>query len=147
MSYRGFDHHRSREVDEARARIAWEDPVSGRSTNPPIGVARDISRRLAAMDGLDQADRYTEALRVAKITEEAGEAMQALIAYHGTNPRKPRGPLEEVIKELADVALTAKVAIESFGFDADAAVARREREVLVRLQACPTDPPAESEQS
>lgn len=94
-----------------------------------------IADQLSAMDGLDRRDRYVEAMRVAKVFEEAGEAMQALIAYHNVNPRKPPGSLGDVIKELCDVALTAKVAIENFGADADAALATRERQVLDRLRA------------
>lgn len=101
----------------------------------PASPARRIADTLAAMDGLDRTSRYVEAIRVGKLMEEAGEAMQALIAYHHVNPRKPAGTLADVIKELCDVALTAKVAIESFGFDADREVARRESDVLDRLNA------------
>jgi NTP pyrophosphatase (non-canonical NTP hydrolase) len=97
-------------------------------------VVAQIADQLSAMDGLDRRDRYVEALRVAKIVEEAGEAMQALIAYHDVNPRKPAGTLRDVIKELCDVALTAKVAMESFGFDADVELAARERAVLTLLR-------------
>ena len=60
--------------------------------------------------------------------------MQALIAYHHANPRKPAGSLDDVIKELCDVALTAKVAIENFGRDAEEELALRERAVLGRLR-------------
>lgn len=119
---------------------AWHCPSCGDRcvvipARTPASRSRQIARVLSDLDGLDQRDRYTEALRVAKIVEEAGEAMQALIAYHHTNPRKPSGSIEDVIKELCDVALTAKVAVESFGFDAEAELRRREDVVLSRLPA------------
>ncbi len=96
-------------------------------------TSQRIADRLSELDGMNRADRYTEAIRVGKIAEELGEAMQALIAYHNVNPRKASGPLGDVIKELCDVALTTKVALWSFGVDAEAVLAEREREVLDRL--------------
>ena len=47
--------------------------------------------------------------RVAKAGEEAGEAVDALIAWTGQNPRKERRDeaFDELLDELADVALTA----------------------------------------
>jgi NTP pyrophosphatase (non-canonical NTP hydrolase) len=60
--------------------------------------------------------------RVAKVNEEAGEAIEAMIAWTGQNPRKPqrdeaRG---ELLDELADVALTAILGMQHFVKDADA---------------------------
>jgi MazG nucleotide pyrophosphohydrolase domain len=51
--------------------------------------------------------------RTAKIIEECGEVMEAVIAYANDNPRKPRGPIEDVKKELCDVILTAMCALAS----------------------------------
>jgi NTP pyrophosphatase (non-canonical NTP hydrolase) len=57
--------------------------------------------------------------RVLKVTEEAGEAAGAWIGVLGQNPRKGvTHSREDVAAELADVAITALVAIESLGFDA-----------------------------
>ena len=66
----------------------------------PANVARD---REAATWG-----------RLAKIQEEAGEVIAAFIAYTGQNPRKPQkvDGLNEVARELLDVALTALAAYE-----------------------------------
>ncbi len=65
----------------------------------PANAARDPEARLWG--------------RVAKVSEEAGEAIAALITYTGQNPRKPAvddvGPL---IGELLDVAVTALGAVE-----------------------------------
>ncbi|MFG1891381.1 MazG-like family protein [Micromonospora sp. NPDC049051] len=59
--------------------------------------------------------------RILKLTEEAGEAAGAWIGLLGQNPRKGvTHSREDVAAELADVAFTALVAIESLGLDARA---------------------------
>ena len=51
--------------------------------------------------------------RVAKIQEEAGEAIAALIGVTGQNPRKGvTHSIDDVAAELLDVALTALCAVE-----------------------------------
>ncbi|MFI0794679.1 MazG-like family protein [Micromonospora rubida] len=56
--------------------------------------------------------------RILKLTEEAGEAAGAWIGVLGQNPRKGvTHSREDVAAELADVAFTALVAIESLGLD------------------------------
>ena len=73
------------------------------------------------------ADRYQrESLgqdwaRVSKAAEEVGEAIEALIAWTGQNPRKPQRDeaRSELLKELADVALTGIYGIQHFTKDAD----------------------------
>jgi hypothetical protein len=53
--------------------------------------------------------------RVAKVGEECGEAIDALIALTGQNPRKGIcGTREELLNELADVVMTATLAIQHF---------------------------------
>ena len=62
-------------------------------------------------------------LRILKLSEEAGEAAQAWIGERGQNPRKGvTHTRAEVVGELADVAFTALVALESLGADAREAV-------------------------
>ncbi|WP_246060341.1 NUDIX domain-containing protein [Herbidospora galbida] len=57
-------------------------------------------------------------LRVLKITEEAGEAAEAVIGLLGHNPRKGRTHTrQDVVDELCDVALSALIALASFGDD------------------------------
>lgn len=76
--------------------------------------------------------------RVAKITEEAGEAVSELILATGQNPRKPLDPAaaERLLDELADAALTAILAIQHFVKDADATDAiLRERLERTRKRA------------
>ena len=58
--------------------------------------------------------------RVAKASEEVGEAIDALIGVTGQNPRKGTyGTLDDLYDELADVALTAMYAIAHFENDID----------------------------
>lgn len=57
-------------------------------------------------------------LRVSKLTEEAGEAVAALIGVTGGNPRKGvTHMMDDVVAELADVAATAMCAIQHFTKD------------------------------
>jgi hypothetical protein len=56
--------------------------------------------------------------RVSKVGEEFGEAVDALIAYTGQNPRKGVSGHEiDLLNELADVAMTAILAIQHFTKD------------------------------
>lgn len=61
-------------------------------------------------------DRDVEALgwhRVAKASEEAGEAISAWLVYTGGNPRKePAAGVGAVIEELLDTAVAALGAVE-----------------------------------
>jgi NTP pyrophosphatase (non-canonical NTP hydrolase) len=76
----------------------------------------------SSRDWLDTANGSGElelTCRILKVTEEAGEAAGAWIGVLGQNPRKGvTHAREDVAGELADVAITALVAIESLGFDA-----------------------------
>lgn len=71
--------------------------------------------------------------RVAKVTEEAGEAVAELISYTGQNPRKPQRPeaREALLEELADVVLTAIEGIQHFTKD----VASTRKVIDDKLQA------------
>jgi hypothetical protein len=67
---------------------------------------------------IDQAVPGTETERLwgrtAKVAEEYGEVVAAIIGYLGQNPRKGRtNGLDEVIVELLDVATAALGAVES----------------------------------
>lgn len=57
--------------------------------------------------------------RVAKLAEEAGEAISALIDYTGQNPRKGVcGTEAEMLAEIADTATCGMLAIQHFTKDA-----------------------------
>ena len=56
--------------------------------------------------------------RVAKVAEEVGEAIDALIGCTGQNPRKGYyGEADDLLAELADVAVTGMFAIQHFTKD------------------------------
>ncbi|GAC1521630.1 MAG: hypothetical protein NVS3B1_06050 [Marmoricola sp.] len=74
--------------------------------------------------------------RVLKVCEEAGEVHEAVGAFWAENPRKPQGPLADVIKELADCAGAALGAIEHLTGHAGRSldiVTERVREVCQRV--------------
>lgn len=66
---------------------------------------------------LDQANGtgpLDEAFRIMKLTEEAGEVVSAYIGMTGQNPRKGvTHTREDVCGELADVIITAMIALAS----------------------------------
>ena len=74
-------------------------------------------------------------VRILKVMEEAGEAAAARIGMLGQNPRKGVShTAEDVAAELADVAITALVAIESLGFDAQEVMKACARKVSDRIE-------------
>ncbi|MEU4167007.1 MazG-like family protein [Streptomyces sp. NPDC026665] len=71
-----------------------------------------LARRFEEHDtalGLAREEQWS--LQVLKIAEETGEASQAVIGARGTNPRKGTTSWEEAHAEVADVAITALVAL------------------------------------
>jgi NTP pyrophosphatase (non-canonical NTP hydrolase) len=91
----------------------------------------------AARAWLDAANGTSEAelgLRILKIVEEAGEAAAAWIGVIGQNPRKGvTHTRDDVAAELADVVITALVAIESLGLDARATLEATAAKVHARI--------------
>ncbi|MFC7216882.1 MazG-like family protein [Streptomyces polyrhachis] len=71
-------------------------------------------------DGLGLGDEEQWTLQVLKIAEESGEAAQAVIGARGTNPRKERADWGRVHEEVADVVITAAVALARMRPDAGA---------------------------
>lgn len=65
--------------------------------------------------------------RIAKVAEELGETLQALIAYTGQNPRKGRyGTQREMLDEFADTLITCLLGIQHFTKNED-----QTREIIV----------------
>jgi NTP pyrophosphatase (non-canonical NTP hydrolase) len=90
-----------------------------------------------AFRALDQANGSTPAeitLRVLKIAEEFGEAVQAWIGVTGQNPRKGvTHTRQDVAGELGDVAVTALVAAASLGFEPRQVLAGTAAKVAARF--------------
>lgn len=73
-------------------------------------------------------------VQLMKISEEAGEAAGAWIGAQGYNPRKGvTHTRAEVAAELADIVMTALVAIEILGFDPDDIMGECAEKVLGRV--------------
>lgn len=95
----------------------------------------DVKRVTAWLDTNNEYTRDREALRIMKVAEEFGEVIQAVIGYTGQNPRKGfTHSREDVVAELADVAITALVAIESMGYDPQATMDKRLAEIVARIE-------------
>jgi hypothetical protein len=74
---------------------------------------------VAYLDDYGYTNLAQDWARIAKIQEELGEAIAELILWTGQNPRKGKRPeaREKMLKELADTALTAILAIQHFTKD------------------------------
>jgi NTP pyrophosphatase (non-canonical NTP hydrolase) len=81
-------------------------------------VSAAVKASVAWLDAANGRGHSSITYRILKVTEEAGEAAAAWIGVTGTNPRKGvTHTVAEVADELADVAITALIAIESLGLD------------------------------
>ncbi|WP_030236673.1 MazG-like family protein [Streptomyces sp. NRRL S-350] len=77
-------------------------------------------------------------LRILKITEEAGEVAEAVTGAMGGNPRKGRSHTwEDVQEELADVVVTAMVALHTVSGDGETALNDRLRRLVSRAGLAP----------
>lgn len=95
----------------------------------------------ALVDWLDTTNGrgdHETAMRLMKVTEEAGEAVAAYIGTVGQNPRKGRTHTAgDVAAELCDVALTALVALHSFVPDPEATFREHLAKVAARVGVNP----------
>lgn len=112
--------------------------MTSASTAPLAAGDTDIyaaARRFAAwLAHVNGEGRDQQTLQILKVTEEAGEAAAAWIGTVGQNPRKGvTHTTADVANELADVVLTALVAITSLGFDPERVMADCAAKVASRL--------------
>ncbi|MGW6746549.1 NUDIX domain-containing protein [Streptomyces sp. NPDC055025] len=93
------------------------------------------------LDARNGTGRDETALRLLKVTEEAGEAAQAYIGMRGQNPRKGISHTRaDVATELCDVIVTAMVALHAFEDDPAELLTTVTRHRADRLhRAMPTD--------
>ncbi|WP_343444436.1 MazG-like family protein [Micromonospora schwarzwaldensis] len=109
-------------------------------TTPTLfDIAAEVTARLDAING---RSREETGLRILKVTEEAGEVAAAWIGTLGQNPRKGvTHTSDDVAAELADVVLTALVAIASLGHDPQQVIAACIGKVTDRLDDSHLTPP------
>ncbi|WP_180686269.1 MazG-like family protein [Streptomyces gossypiisoli] len=73
------------------------------------------ARIAAALNEVNGTTPHETAMRLMKVTEEAGEAAAAYIGMTGQNPRKgTTHTAADVADELCDVIIAAAVALHSF---------------------------------
>lgn len=86
-----------------------------------LGLIQAMDDFLDVNTGRDYREqpRAQDWARVAKLVEEAGEAVSELIVWTGQNPRKPRDheAYGRMLQELADTAMTGMLAIQHFTKD------------------------------
>lgn len=74
-----------------------------------------VARIAAALNTVNGEGEHETAMRLMKVTEEAGEASAAYIGMTGQNPRKNiTHTTADVADELCDVIIAATVALHSF---------------------------------
>jgi NTP pyrophosphatase (non-canonical NTP hydrolase) len=101
-------------------------------------VSAAVTAAVAWLDAANGRDEADLTFRILKIVEEAGEAATAWIGAAGNNPRKGvTHSIDDVACELADVALSALVAIESLGLDHRTVLNKCAARVAERLEATP----------
>lgn len=88
------------------------------ATVPPQGAWGTLATLVEWLNRANGTGDHETAMRIMKVTEEAGEAVAAYIGAVGQNPRKGRThTADDVAAELCDVAFTALVALHSFTDD------------------------------
>jgi NTP pyrophosphatase (non-canonical NTP hydrolase) len=81
-------------------------------------VMEAVAATVTWLDTANGRNDHELTMRILKVMEEAGEAAEAWIGVQGTNPRKGiTHDRTEVAIELADVVITALVAIGSLDVD------------------------------
>jgi len=76
-----------------------------------------------------------EEARIFKVGEEVGEVVEAYLSYRNWNSRKANGaPAWEVCMELADVAMTAMLAITVMGYGPDQVMQAQMEKTLKRME-------------
>jgi NTP pyrophosphatase (non-canonical NTP hydrolase) len=84
-------------------------------------VFADVADITAWLDTCNPSGPHEDSMRVLKLVEESGEAAAAYIGMVGQNPRKGvTHSLDDLLGELADVALTALCAMQHFTQDKQA---------------------------
>lgn len=103
-------------------------------TGQEPGMWDTIRDLVAWLDRNNGTGEHETAMRLLKVTEEAGEAAQAYITSRGQNPRKPKtGTDHDVADELVDVVVTALTALHSFALNPQAHFEAKLRQIRDRV--------------
>lgn len=82
-------------------------------------------------------ERFGDADRIIKVQEEAGEVAEAYLRWTQKNLWKTQVPASEIAHELADVVLTALVAMVHFGFDPNDMLTQQQSKTEERIRDFP----------
>ncbi|MFD0405549.1 MazG-like family protein [Kitasatospora sp. NPDC127116] len=95
-------------------------------TTTALDTFATIRRLVDWLDRVNGTGEHETAMRLMKITEEAGEVTQAYIGTIGQNPRKGvTHERSDVADELCDVIVTAMVALHRFTDDPERHLAEK----------------------
>lgn len=99
-----------------------------------MSIYRDIHRKIRDSAPSQKGGRGP-LLRLIKLQEEAGEVAQAVIGHTGANARKGHThAMTDVAEELADVVITAMVAMHDWTDDPERLLKRKLEGLLVRIK-------------
>jgi excisionase family DNA binding protein len=104
---------------------------------PEVAMWKQVSR-LHAHHGDVPAE-----IRLLKITEEVGEAVEALLGMQGRNPRKPSRTRDDLLDELSDVIIAAAIAMAGVAGDVSQARDHLERRLAAVCQRAGLGLPAQ----
>ena len=97
-------------------------------------MRRELEAVAGYFDRHNGSSEHEHTLQILKIGEEFGEVVQAWIGYRGQNPRKGvTHTIDDVNDELCDVIVTALVAIQRLGTDAETRLNERLSFVMDRV--------------
>lgn len=100
-----------------------------------MSVYRDIWAAISPHQDQIEADNVGVEVRLMKLSEEVGEVMQAYIGAVGANKRKGRSHTDaDVAKELADVVVTAMVALHDWTEEPSRFVVKHVEDLLERIK-------------
>jgi NTP pyrophosphatase (non-canonical NTP hydrolase) len=96
----------------------WEQP----STQPPLTL-REAQARVDAWIGQFREGYWPPLANLARLVEEVGELAREINHRHGTKPRKPGEPEQDLATELADVLFVVLAIANEQGIDLEVALA------------------------
>jgi len=104
-------------MSEPRAR-PWEEP-----SDLPALTVREAQARVDAWIGQFKEGYWPPLANLARLVEEVGELAREINHRHGTKPRKPGEPEQDLATELADVLFVILAIANEQGIDLEAALA------------------------
>jgi NTP pyrophosphatase (non-canonical NTP hydrolase) len=114
---------------------AWPNKPADLDHQAGAALLATVRRSVEWLDAHNGTNEAETRLRILKVMEEAGEVAQAVIGAAGQNPRKgTTHTVDDIASELADVAITALVALQSLRHvDVAEAITQHTEKILARF--------------